>query len=210
VFLTFYFQQILGYSPIVTGLAYLPLVGALGVTSITANAVLLRRIGPRPLLTTGFVIAAAGLFVISRVGIHTSYVSGILPGLVLFGIGLGAVFPPALNTATYGVPTSDAGVASALVTTNQQIGASVGTALLSTVAASATTQYLAHRTPTSVVTAMATVHGYNVASLVAVGILLGSAVVCGLIVAGRPSAQSGPVTTPGSPNARESVASSPA
>ncbi|HVD89038.1 MAG TPA: MFS transporter [Jatrophihabitantaceae bacterium] len=210
VFLTFYFQQILGYSPIVTGLAYLPLVGALAVTSITANAVLLRRIGPRPLLSTGFVIAAAGLLLISRVGIDTSYLTGIMPGLVLVGIGLGAVFPPALNTATYGVPNSDAGVASALVTTSQQIGASVGTALLSTVAASATTQYLAHRNPTSVVTAMATVHSYNVASLVAVGILLGSAVICGLIVTNRPYAEGGALTTPGSQKPRQGVASSTA
>jgi EmrB/QacA subfamily drug resistance transporter len=202
LFLTYYFQQILGYSPIVTGLAYLPLVGALAVTSITANEVLLRRVGPRPLLTAGFVIAAAGMTLISRVGIHTSYLTGIVPGLVLFGIGLGSVFPPALNTATYGVPTSDAGVASAMVTTGQQIGASVGTALLSTVAASATTRYLAHRPPTSLVSAMATVHGYNVAALVAVGILLGSAVICGLIVTSRPYAQRDAVTPSDLPNDR--------
>jgi len=104
----------------------------------------------------------------------------------------------------------DAGVASALVTTSQQIGASVGTALLSTIAASATAQYLAHRNPTSVVTAVATVHGYNVASLVAVGILVGSAVICGLIVTSRPYTEGGAVATPRSQNPRQGVASSTA
>jgi EmrB/QacA subfamily drug resistance transporter len=204
LFLTFYFQQILAYSPIVTGLAYLPLVGALAVTSITSNQVLLRRFGPRPLLTVGFVIAAAGMTLISRVGIHTSYLTGIVPGLVFFGAGLGAVFPPALNTATFAVPPADAGVASALVTTNQQVGASVGTALLSTVAASATTRYLAHRAPSAVVNARAIVHGYNVASTVAVGILLGSAAICGLVLTRRrdapgrdvPVVERGPSPTP--------------
>jgi EmrB/QacA subfamily drug resistance transporter len=182
LFLTYYLQQISGYSPLKTGVVFLPMVAALMFTSILANAVLLRRIGPRPLITGGLLIAAGGMAILSRLGVHSSYATGILPGLIVFGIGLGMTFPPALNTATAGLAESDAGVGSAMVTTNQQIGASIGTSLLNTIAASASASYLVGKAPTASVLARASTQGDRTVFTVLTGILLGAAVVCGLVI----------------------------
>jgi hypothetical protein len=165
--------------------------------SIFANQVLLRRIGPRPLLSGGLVIAAVGMGLLTRLGVHTSYFTGILPGLVALGAGLGFVFPPAINTATMGLAQADAGVGSAMVTTSQQIGASVGTAILNTIAASATAHFLVGKAATAQVAAAASVHGDKTVFTVVTGILLGGAVICALVLtdrtrgpapAGRPAA----------------------
>jgi EmrB/QacA subfamily drug resistance transporter len=102
LFLTYYLQQILGYSPLKTGVLFLPMVAAIMVTSILSNAVLLRRVGPRLLLTGGLLIAAVGMAVLSRLGVHTRYPSGILPGLIIFGTGLGFTFPPAHEYGNHG------------------------------------------------------------------------------------------------------------
>src|SRR5205085_9035458 len=112
----------------------------------------------------------------------SSYLSSILPALVVLGAGLGFAFPPAMNTATAGLAQTDAGVGSAMVTTSQQIGASVGTALLNTIAASATASYLVGRTPTSQVLAQASMQGDRTVFTVVAAILVGGAVVCGLVV----------------------------
>jgi hypothetical protein len=190
LFLTFYLQQNLGYSPLRTGVAYLPLVACIMITSIISNEVLLRRVGPRPLITVGLLVAAGGVSFLTRLGIHASYATGLLPGLLLVGAGIGTVFSSSLNTATDRVPPAYAGVASAVVTTNQQIGASVGIALLNTISASAAKSFLVGKSPTPALAAQATVHGENVAFMVVVGILIGGAVVCGLITPGRTGAQS--------------------
>jgi Major Facilitator Superfamily len=137
LFLTFYLQQTLGYSPVKTGVAFLPQVAAVMVTATTSSALLLPRIGPRPLMATGLVVAAAGMVLLTQVGVHSSYAGHILPGLLVTGLGLGLAISVALNTGTLGVTPADAGVASATVNTMQQIGGSLGTALLSTVSASA-------------------------------------------------------------------------
>jgi EmrB/QacA subfamily drug resistance transporter len=190
LFLTFYLQQNLGYSPLKTGVAYLPLVACIMTTSLISNEVLLRRVGPRPLITLGLLVAAGGVVFLTRLGLHTSYLTGLLPGLLLVGAGIGTVFSSSLNTATDRVAPAYAGVASAVVTTNQQIGASVGIALLNTISASAAKTFLVGRSPTPTVLAQATVHGENVAFMVVVGILIGGAVVCGLITPGRARVQS--------------------
>jgi EmrB/QacA subfamily drug resistance transporter len=182
LFLTYYLQQIMGYSPLKTGVLFLPMVAAIMTTSITSNAVLLRRIGPRPLLTGGLLLGAVGMALLSRIGVHTSYLTGILPGLIIFGTGLGLTFPPAMNTATAGLDDSDAGVGSAMVTTSQQIGASVGTSALNTIAASATASYLIGRTSTAPVLAQASVQGYRTVFTVVAAILIVAAVVCGLVI----------------------------
>jgi EmrB/QacA subfamily drug resistance transporter len=182
LFLTFYLQQTLGYSPLKTGMAYLPMVGFLMATSILSNEVLLGRVGPRPLITTGLLVAAGGVTLLTRLGLRASYATDLLPGLILVGAGLGVTFSSSLNTATTGVPAEYAGVASAVVTTSQQIGGSVGIALLNTIAASATTSYLIGKTPTKQLLGLAAVHGENVAFTVLVAILLGGAVVCGLVI----------------------------
>ena len=146
LFLTYYLQLTLAYSPVKSGLAFLPMIAAIVVASTTSSGVLMPRFGPRPLIPAGLLLAAGGLVILAtQLGLRTSYLGWILPALLLVGAGLGLVFGCALNTATYGAGAADAGVASALVNTNQQVGGSIGTALLNTLAASALTSYvLAH------------------------------------------------------------------
>jgi hypothetical protein len=137
LFLTYYLQLTLRFSPVKTGLAFLPMVAAIIVASTVSTAALLPRTGPRPLIPAGMLIAAGGMALLRQIELDTSYVSGLLPGLVLVGLGLGLVFGCALNTATAGTRREDAGVASAMVNTTQQVGGSIGTALLNAIAASA-------------------------------------------------------------------------
>src|SRR5580698_6138966 len=183
LFLTYYLQLVLGYSPVITGLAFLPMVAALMVSSTTSSGVLMPRFGPRPLVPAGLVVAAGGLVLLAtQLGLHSSYPGQILPALLLTGAGLGLVFGCALNTATYGAGAADAGVASALVNTNQQVGGSIGTALLNTIAASALASYVLAHGPGPLVLAQAAVHSYVVAFWVAAAILAASAVVCWLVL----------------------------
>ena len=194
LFLTYYLQLTLAYSPVASGLAFLPMVAAIVVASTTSSGVLMPRLGPRPLVPAGMLLAAGGLSILAaQLGPRTSYLDWILPALLLTGAGLGLVFGCALNTATYGTGAADAGVASALVNTNQQVGGSIGTALLNTLAASALTSYvLAHgRGPPAL--ADAAVHSYVVAFWVSAAILAGSAIVCGLVL---PSGTLAPATVP--------------
>ncbi len=196
LFLTYYLQLTLRYSPVKTGLAFLPMVAALMVSSTTSSGVLMPRLGPRRLVPVGMVIAAAGLaFLATQLGFHTSYPDTILLSLVLTGFGLGMVFGCAMNSATYGAGPADAGVASAMVNTNQQIGGSIGTALLNTIAASALASYLVAHAHSPLALAGAAVHSYVVAFWVSAGILAGASVICGLVLpsgtlartAGRPA-----------------------
>jgi EmrB/QacA subfamily drug resistance transporter len=194
-FLTFYLQQTLGFSPVEAGVAFLPIIAAVIVSSIAASTALLPRTGPRPLVTLGMVFAAAGMFLFTHLGVSSTYVEHVLPGLLVTGIGLGLITAPAMNTATVGVDASDAGVASAMVNTMQQVGGSLGIALLSTLAASATTSYLAGQRPTADMVAQATVHGYTTAFWWGVAIFATGAIVCGLLIrSGTP--QVDPVAEP--------------
>src|ERR1700683_5633382 len=148
LFLTYYLQQTLGFSPVTAGLAFLPMAGAIIVSANLANIMLLPRIGPRWLVAPGMLAAAAGLAWLTRIGVHSSYAADVLPPLLLTSAGLGFVMSPAMNTGTARVTPSDAGVAAAVVNTGQQVGGSIGTSLLNTVAASAAASYLAsHLTP---------------------------------------------------------------
>ncbi|HEY1916139.1 MAG TPA: MFS transporter [Streptosporangiaceae bacterium] len=204
LFLTYYLQEILHYSPVITGVAFLPMVAALMLSSTTSSGYLMPRFGPRPLVPVGLIVAAGGLVILAtQLGLHTSYPGQILPALIVIGLGLGTVFGCAMNTATYGADRADAGVASALVNTNQQVGGSIGTALLNTIAASALTSYLvAHATGdlTSpillLVQAQAAVHSYVVAFWVSAGIFAGAAVVCGLVLASGTLALTAPPAAP--------------
>lgn len=192
LFLTYYLQTILGYSPFHTGLAFLPMVAALALASTTSTALLLPRLGPRILVIVGTLLAAGGMLIFTQFTVSTAYLSGIVPGLILTGLGVGMVFGSAINTATANASQADAGVASAMVNTGQQIGGSVGTALLNTIAASATTTYLATHQPTREHMLQAAVHGDVTAFAVVVGIFLGAAVVCGIVYpGGRPAARAG-------------------
>ena len=131
------------------------------VTAIVASTRLRPLFGPRPLVATGMALGAVGMVYLTRLGVDASYMTDILPALLLEGLGLGLVFATASNNATLGVLPSDAGVASATTNASQQIGGSLGAALLSTVAATATADYLTSHSATSDVVAQATVHGFT-------------------------------------------------
>ncbi len=129
LFLTYYLQNTLGFSPVETGLGFLPMMAAVMVTATSATTFLLSRVGARPLITLGMTIAAAAMVFLTGVGVDTAYATHVLPALLAMGAGMGLIFAPAMNTATLGVDPGDAGVASAMVNTAQQVGGSIGTAL---------------------------------------------------------------------------------
>ena len=180
LFLTYYLQQVLGFSPIQSGLAFLPMTVAIMISATTSQTQLLPRFGARPLIGAGLGLGAVGMVFLTGIGTDSSYWTHVLPGLLIMGLGLGNVFAPAMSSATLGVEPSDAGVASAMVNTMQQIGGSIGTALLSTLAASATTSALAGGTgrPTADAIAQAAVHGYTTAFYWSAAIFAVAAVVC--------------------------------
>jgi EmrB/QacA subfamily drug resistance transporter len=182
LFLTFFLQTSLNYSPVVTGLAFLPLVGALMITATSATTTLLPRIGPKFLIGPGMLLAAGGMAWLTGISVTSSYTSDILGPLILLGAGLGLVFSPALSSATYGVQARDAGVASATANTAQQVGGSIGTALLNSIAASVVTSYAAAHIsahlPPAQVQRLAAVHSYQVVFWICAGIFAGGAVIC--------------------------------
>jgi EmrB/QacA subfamily drug resistance transporter len=163
IFLTYYMQQNLGFSPVLNGAAFLPMTAMIIVSAAVSSTRLVPRFGPRPLVVIGMLLGAAGMLLLTSLGVHSSYAAHVLPSLVVMGLGFGMIFAPAISRATLGVAAHDAGVASALVNANQQVGGSVGVALLSTLASSATTSFLAGSRPTPALLAAATVHGYTTA-----------------------------------------------
>ena len=187
LFLTFYLQQTLTYSPIVTGLAILPIAGGIAVAANLSTIVLMPRLGPKPLVATGMLVAAGAMTWFAQLGPHTAYADGVLGPLILTGIGLGLVIAPSINTGTFGVAPQDAGVASATVTVGQQLGASIGTSLLNTIFASAVTSYLTlHIASARVIgrealAGLALAHGYDTAFWWIAGIFAGGAIVGGLL-----------------------------
>jgi EmrB/QacA subfamily drug resistance transporter len=165
LFLTYYFQGNLGYSALKSGFAFLPFSAGI-ILAAGASSKLLPRTGPRSLMTGGFVAAALGMVWLSRIGAHSSFSVHVLPAEILISLGMGLAFVPMSSTALFGVGEHDAGVSSALVNTTQQVGGSLGTALLNTVAASATAAFLATRIHTHANVQAATVHGYTIGFLV--------------------------------------------
>ena len=182
LFLTYYLEINLGYSPIQTGLAFLPLTGAVMVSAGLANTVLLSRVSPRLLVPGGLLVGAVGMALMTRIGLHSGYAGTILVPLLLVATGLGLVFAPCFSLGTLGVDAGDAGVASATVNVAQQIGGSIGTALLNTIATSAAASYVtAHAVgkPSALVTANAAVHSYVVAFWIGAAIFAAAAFVVG-------------------------------
>jgi EmrB/QacA subfamily drug resistance transporter len=170
LFLTYYLQTIKGYSPLTSGAAFLPMIGCVLVSSTISSTVTLPRFGPRALIGTGLLLGAGALTYLTQLDVTSSYAGSVLPALLVLGLGFGAVFAPAISTATTGVQPQDAGVASALVNTMQQVGGSIGTAALSTVALTATASYLTAHHAGRLASAAAAVHGYTLAFAVAVGL----------------------------------------
>ena len=188
LFLTYYMQQTLAYSPIVTGFAFLPIAGGIAVAANLSTIVLMPRIGPKPLVATGMLVAAGAMIWFAQLGAHTAYVDGVLGPIILTGIGIGMVIAPSINTGTFGVAPRDAGVASATVTVGQQLGASIGTSLLNTIFASAVTSYITLHIASArliglpALAGLALAHGYDTAFWWIAGIFLFGSIVGGTLL----------------------------
>jgi len=227
LFLTYYMQVTLGYSPVVSGLAFLPMVFCIAGAANLSNIVLLPRIGPKPLVGGAFLLLAVAQFWLTHIGLRSDYVGTILGPLLITGVGMGFMFSTAMNTGTYGVPPRDAGVASATVNTGQQLGGSIGTSLFNSIAASATASYIAShlasggrpsKAAADLVQAQGLVHGYTTVFWVCAGIFLGGAVVVGTLMRRGPlhplahaapaasaTAQAASATAPAAAEARSAV-----
>jgi EmrB/QacA subfamily drug resistance transporter len=188
LFLTYYMQITLGYSALMTGVAFLPFTLGI-VIGAGLSTQLLPRVGPRVSMVVGLVLAAVGMALLTRIGVDTGYWSHVLPAILVISFGMGLTFGPLSNTALVGVANHDAGVASALVNTAQQIGGSLGTALLNTIVTSALVGYLAdHKKsalPPAQVLATGTVHSYTVAFWVSAGLIAMAAIIAAVLVRAR-------------------------
>jgi EmrB/QacA subfamily drug resistance transporter len=178
LFLTYYLQENLGFSPVKTGLAFLPMTAVLVVASTTVQTRVLHRTGVKPLVAGGMALGLVAMLLLTRLSPGASYAGHVLPALIIIGLGMGCIFAPAFSTATLGVDRSEAGVAAAMVNTSQQVGGSVGTALLSTLFASAAASYATSHVHAPDLVNAAAIHGYTVAFSWAAGIF-----VLGLVLA---------------------------
>ncbi|NDU77005.1 DHA2 family efflux MFS transporter permease subunit [Actinomadura sp. DSM 109109] len=200
LFLTFYLQGIKGWSPLKTGAAYLPMTACMIIGSTQISARLLHSVPARALIVPGLVLAAGGLALLATMDVDATYLGHVLPGICTMGLGMGVTFMAAMATATSRVAAHEQGAASATLNTMQQVGGSVGTALLNTIAAGATADWLAGHADAAqpaaqarAALAEATVHGYSVATWTSAGILLAAALVAGVFInAKAPGGQAGP------------------
>jgi MFS family permease len=185
LFLTYFLQQELALSPLTTGLAFLPLTAVLVVTSTTVQTRVIQHTGVKPLVLVGTTLGAIAMFLFTRLTPGSGYATHVLPSLIVLGLGMGCIFAPAFSTATLGVEGREAGVASAMVNTSQQVGGSVGTSLLSTIFASALASYTASHLGTTGLAAAAAVHGDTTAFSWAVGIFVLGFLTALVILPGR-------------------------
>jgi MFS family permease len=185
LFLTYYFQVNLGYSPLRTGFAFLPFsIGIILSAGVVAQ--LLPRTGPRPLMVGGLLLAVAGMLMLTQVEADTSYAGWVLPAELLMSVGMAGVFIPGSSTALVNVSHHDTGIASAVLNTSQQVGGSLGTALLNTLFAGAVTSYLADnvRSPEDAqrLAPSAFIAGYHVAFFWGAVLLAAATVVAFLLI----------------------------
>ncbi|MBF6555772.1 MAG: MFS transporter [Acidimicrobiales bacterium] len=196
LFLTYFFQGTLGYSALRTGFAFLPFSGGIIIGAGVASR-LLPRSGPRPLMVVGLLLGSAGLLWFTRLGVDSTYLAHILLPEIIVSFGMGMAFVPMSSTALIGVDPKDAGVASALVNTTQQVGSTLGIALLNTIAASAAATFVASHVHTRATARAAVVHGYTTAFTVsAILLLLAAGASAGLIRTSRHDVQTEPESMP--------------
>jgi len=175
LFLTYFFQAVLGYTPLQSGLLFLPFSAGVIVSAGLASQ-LLPRFGPRWVTASGFLLAIIGMVLLTTMSPSSAYVSGILPSLIIISLGMGLVFVPLSAVSLFAIGNHDAGVASAVLNTSQQIGGSIGVAFLNTVAASATTAYIVANnlqgpTPDALVAGFTRGFGYGAAILAVAGLI---------------------------------------
>ena len=193
LFVVYYMQVTLGYSAVRSGVAMLPTVLVSGVVATLGNTRILPRFGPRPMVVAGMLLNACGMVWLTRIGADSGYAAALLGPVLVIGAGNGLVFGMVAATGTFGVAPHDAGVASASINTGQQLGGSIGTALLNSIAAGATSGYLSahlHGRPTPQLLQAATIHSYTTVFWWCAGIYAAAALVCGALL--RP----GPMTAP--------------
>lgn len=164
LFVTYYLQVSMKFTPIQTGLAFLPMIGMLILAAQLSTNIFVPRFGPKLMVPFGMALGSIGMVYLTRLGLESTYAADVLPPLMILGFGMGSIMPASMQTATLGVDRRFAGVASAMVNTSQQVGGSIGTALLNTLAASAATSYVAAHLPASALTAaQAAVQSYATA-----------------------------------------------
>lgn len=140
-FITLYMQNVLGYSPLEAGAAYLPVTAGIGVAAALSSQ-LFTRTGTRPVIAAGALLGAGGLYYVSRIPVQGSYLSDLLPGLLIMSFGFGAVFVGVITAANAGVPADKAGLAASLINTSQQLGGALGLAVFSAIATARTNDLL--------------------------------------------------------------------
>jgi EmrB/QacA subfamily drug resistance transporter len=182
LFLTYYFQGVLGYSPIMTGVAFLPMMVAIAVAATLTQGVLLQHLTMRVIIAAGLIASGAGAALLAQADAGSPYAAWVLPGLILVGTGIGSAAVVAVAAGQQGVEPRDAGTAGALTNVTQQLGSALGVALISTFVATATNHYLAHHGSNAVVDA--TVHGFTVGYWWAAGVLWAGAVICSALIRG--------------------------
>lgn len=193
IFVSYYMQQILHYTAAKAGVAFLPFAVGVIVAAGAATA-LLPKVGPRVVMTVGLLISSSGLLWLTQIGVHTSYWTHLFPQQIVMSLGFGLAFPALSSTALTNVREQDSGVASAMVNTTQQVGASLGAAFLNTIAATATANYIASRGPGLAPYAM--VHGFSVAFAVGAIIVAAGAIVSAVCVNATAKDLSNPAAQP--------------
>ncbi|GGR08409.1 MFS transporter [Streptomyces aurantiogriseus] len=185
LFMTYYLQIIKGYSPIRTGVAFLPMTVAVLLSAGGLATRLLPKVPPRVLIVPGMLLVSCGMLWFLTMETDTAYVEGVLVAGLLLGFGAGMIMPVAFNYATHGADQGDAGVASAGVNTAQHVGSSIGTALLNTIAAGKTADYLtshASQGRSPAIAKQALLEGFETASTWAAGILLAGALIVAVLM----------------------------
>ena len=190
-FVTLYLQEVLGYSPVKTGVDFLVVPIAIALTATNVPRVI-QRIGYKPILMISPLLVSGGLFWVSHLPVNGTFWGNIAPGMILMGLGMGGTFVSATIAATSGVVPQEAGLASGLLNTSQQVGGSLGVAVLTGIATSASVSYLhnlhLHAAPNAMTTAAATVHGFHDGFLIASCFGIGASLIAALVIRNSRSA----------------------
>lgn len=181
LFVTYFLQSSLGFSPIQTGLSFLPMIVMLVLAAQLSTNLFLPRFGPKLMVPFGMAIGVVGMLLLTRLTLDSTYAANVLPALILLGLAMGSIMPASMQTATLGVDRHFAGVASAMVNTSQQVGGSIGTALLNTIAATATADFIASHADTADLAARGAVAGYAIAYGWGAGLFLLGGVIAAIV-----------------------------
>jgi len=182
LFLTYYIQTTLKFTPINTGLALLPMVATLVLFAQLGTNIFVPRFGPKVLVPIGMGLGVIGMLILTRLEVGSNYADHVLPALLVMGAAMGTIMPASMQSATLGVDRQFAGVASAMTNTSQQVGGSISTALLNTLAASAATSFVSsHLPPTPAIAAEAAVHGYTTAFALCAAFFAGGLIIAALL-----------------------------